>query len=173
MISNAAVMLFGGIETTEGMIANAVLHLLSHPDQLALVKADRELLPNAIEESLRLEPAAAVVDRYATADVELAGAAIGRGELVRVSIAGANRDPAVFPHPDRFDVRRRTPAGTSRSRTVRTSASGCTWRVWRPTPPSSSCFAACRRSAWTRPAPPRRAGSCSASRPSCASSGSP
>jgi cytochrome P450 len=106
VISNAAVLLFGGIETTEGMIANAVLHLLCHPDQLALVKADPGLLPNAIEESLRLEPAAAVVDRYATADVEFAGAPIGRGELVRVSIAGANRDPAVFPDPDRFDVRR-------------------------------------------------------------------
>jgi cytochrome P450 len=106
VISNAAVLLFGGIETTEGMIANAVLHLLRHPDQLALVKMDSGLLPNAIEESLRLEPAAAVIDRYATADVELAGAPIGRGELVRVSIAGANRDPAVFPDPDRFDVRR-------------------------------------------------------------------
>jgi cytochrome P450 len=106
VISNAAVLLFGGIETTEGMIANAVLHLLSHGDQFALVKAEHELLPNAIEESLRLEPAAAVVDRYATTDVELAGSAIVRGELVRVSIAGANRDPAVFPDPDRFDVRR-------------------------------------------------------------------
>jgi cytochrome P450 len=106
VISNAAVMLFGGIETTDGMIANAVLHLLSHPDQLALVQADAGLLPNAIEESLRLEPAAAVIDRYATADVELAGAPIGRGDLVRISIAGANRDPAVFPDPDRFDVRR-------------------------------------------------------------------
>ncbi len=106
VISNAAVMLFGGIETTDGMIANAVLHLLSHPDQLALVEADAGLLPNAIEESLRLEPAAAVIDRYATADVELAGAPIRRGELVRISIAGANRDPEVFPDPDRFDVRR-------------------------------------------------------------------
>jgi cytochrome P450 len=106
VISNAAVMLFGGIETTEGMIANAVLHLLANPDQLALVKADPGLLPNAIEESLRLEPAAAVIDRYATADAELAGAAIGRGDLVRVSITAANRDPAVFPRPDRFDVRR-------------------------------------------------------------------
>jgi cytochrome P450 len=106
VISNAAVMLFGGIETTDGMIANAVLHLLSHPDQLALVEAQPDLMPNAIEESLRLEPAAAVVDRYATADVELAGAPIGGGELVRISIAGANRDPAVFPDPDRFDVRR-------------------------------------------------------------------
>jgi cytochrome P450 len=107
VISNAAVLLFGDIETTEGMIANALLHLLSHPDQLGRVKTDPGLLANAIDESLRLEPAAAVVDRYATADVELAGAPIGRGELVRVSIAAANRDPAVFPDPDRFDVRRK------------------------------------------------------------------
>ena len=106
VISNGAVLLFGGIETTEGMIANAVWHLLSHPDQLALATAETGLLANAIEESLRLEPAAAVIDRYATADVELAGARIGRRELVRISIAGANRDPAVFPDPDRFDVRR-------------------------------------------------------------------
>ena len=106
VISNAAVLLFGGIETTDGMIANAVLHLLSHPDQLALVQSDWQLVPNAIEESLRLEPAAAVIDRYATTDIELAGAPISRGDLVRISIAGANRDPAVFPDPDRFDVRR-------------------------------------------------------------------
>ncbi|MCA1678835.1 MAG: cytochrome P450, partial [Actinobacteria bacterium] len=106
VISNAAVLLFGGIETTEGMIANAVWHLLSHPDQLALVDASPGVLANAIEESLRLEPAAAIVDRYATADVEVAGASIGRGEPVRVSIAGANRDPEVFANPDRFDVRR-------------------------------------------------------------------
>ena len=106
VISNAAVMLFGGIETTDGMIANAVLHLLSHPDQLELVTADAGLLPNAIEESLRLEPAAAVIDRYATSDTELAGAQIRSGDLVRISIAAANRDPAVFPDPDRFDVKR-------------------------------------------------------------------
>jgi cytochrome P450 len=106
VISNAAVMLFGGIETTDGMIANAVLHLLSHRDQLERVRTDAELLPNAIEESLRLEPAAAVVDRYATTDTQLADAPIGRGDLVRISIAAANRDPAVFPDPDRFDVGR-------------------------------------------------------------------
>jgi cytochrome P450 len=106
IISNAAVLLFGGIETTEGMIANAVWHLLSHPAQLAHVAARPGGLANAIEESLRLEPAAAIVDRYATADVALAGAPIARGELVRVSIAGANRDPAVFAQPDRFDVQR-------------------------------------------------------------------
>jgi cytochrome P450 len=106
VIANAAVLLFGGIETTEGMIANAVWHVLCHPDQRALVDASPGVLANAVEESLRLEPAAAIVDRYATADVELAGAPIGRGELVRVSIAAANRDPEVFATPDRFDVGR-------------------------------------------------------------------
>jgi cytochrome P450 len=99
-------MMFGGIETTEAMIVNAALHLLSHPDQLALVRAEPALLADAVEESVRLEPAAAVVDRYATRDVELAGAAIRTGDLVTVSIAGANRDPALFPEPDRFELRR-------------------------------------------------------------------
>jgi cytochrome P450 len=106
VVSNVAVLMFGGIETTEGMIANAILHLLSHPEQRALVEDDRALLANAIEESLRLEPAAAVIDRYATRDVTLGGTSIRRGELVTLSIAGANRDPKVFPQPDRFDARR-------------------------------------------------------------------
>jgi cytochrome P450 len=101
-VSNAAVLLFGGIETTEGMIANALWHLLTNPDQLALVRAEPALLANAVEESLRLEPAAATIDRYTTRDV----APIRAGDLVSVSIAAANRDPAVFADPDRFDVRR-------------------------------------------------------------------
>jgi cytochrome P450 len=105
-VSNAAVVLFGGIETTEGMILNLLWHLLRHPDQLAVVRGDLDLLPNAVEESLRLDPAAAVVDRYATRDIEVAGARIRRGDPVTVSLAGANRDPATFPDPDVFDVRR-------------------------------------------------------------------
>ncbi len=105
-ISNAAVLMFGGIETTEGMIANAMLHLLSHLGQLELVLADPTLIPAAIEESLRLEPAAAVVDRYATIDRQIGSVRIRAGDQVTVSIAGANRDPAVFPQPDTFDVRR-------------------------------------------------------------------
>jgi cytochrome P450 len=105
-ISNAAVLMFGGIETTEGMIANALLHLLWNPCGLELIRADRGLIPAAITESLRLEPAAAVVDRYATADAMLAGAPIRAGDQVTVSIAAANRDPSVFPDPDAFDVGR-------------------------------------------------------------------
>jgi cytochrome P450 len=106
VVSNAAVLMFGGIETTEGMIANAMLHLLDHPDQRALVERDRGRLAGAVEESLRLEPAAAVIDRYATRDVRVGGATIARGDLVTISLAGANRDPAEFPDPDRFDIRR-------------------------------------------------------------------
>lgn len=111
VVSNAAVLLFGGIETTEGMIANAIVHLLERPAALALVLEAPQLLDGAIEESLRLEPAASVIDRYATAAASLGGAGIARGDLVRVSIAGANRDPAVFSDPDSFDVRRSGPRG--------------------------------------------------------------
>ena len=106
VVSNAAVLLFGGIETTEGMIANALLHVLAHPEQRELIERDPGLVAAAVEESLRLEPAAAVVDRYATRDVELGGVGIGERELVTISLAGANRDPAVFAAPDRFDVSR-------------------------------------------------------------------
>jgi cytochrome P450 len=103
--SNAAVLLFGGIETTEGMIANAVLELLRRPELLERVTDDGDpaLLDAVIDESLRLEPAAAVIDRYATADATLEGVAIARGDLVRISITAANRDPALFEHPDEFD----------------------------------------------------------------------
>lgn len=106
VFSNTAVLLFGGIETTEGMIANLLLHVLADPEQRALVEAEPALAARAVEESLRLEPAAAVVDRYATRDAVLGGAEIDAGDLVTVSLAGANRDPLVFAEPDRFDVRR-------------------------------------------------------------------
>jgi cytochrome P450 len=109
IVSNAAVLLFGGIETTEGMIANAVLHLLERDEALARVRAEPRLLDAAIEESLRLEPAAAVIDRYATSATRLGGVDIGAGELVRLSIAGANRDPAVFADPDALNLDRGNP----------------------------------------------------------------
>jgi cytochrome P450 len=104
--ANAAVLLFGGIETTEGMIANAALELLRDPARLSQLGRDATALDAVIDESLRLEPAAAVIDRYATADLQLGEAEIASRELVRISIAAANRDPAVFADPDRFDPAR-------------------------------------------------------------------
>ena len=106
IVSDAAVMLFGGIETTEGMICNAIWYLLGDESARKQVLADRSLATAAVEEALRLEPAAAVVDRYATTDVALGGAVVRRGDLVTVSLAGANRDPAAFADPDHFDVHR-------------------------------------------------------------------
>jgi cytochrome P450 len=106
VVSNAAVMMFGGIETSEGMTTNLFWHLLSNPEQLAALRADRSLGAAAVDESLRLEPAAARVDRYSTRDTELAGASIVKGDLVVVSLSAANRDPATFPDPDVFDLSR-------------------------------------------------------------------
>lgn len=111
VVSNAAVLMFGGIDTTAGMVTNLVRHLL-------LAGLDAAALPGAMEESARLEPAAAVVDRYATRAVSLDGVDIAAGDLVVVSIAGANRDPAVFADPDRFD------AGRANARSHLTFAQG-------------------------------------------------
>jgi cytochrome P450 len=104
--SNAAVLLFGGIETTEGMIASAALEVLTHDGELDRVRADPAALDAVIDESLRREPAAAVIDRYATRDVRLGDADIAAGELVRISLAASGRDPAVFPDPDAYDPSR-------------------------------------------------------------------
>jgi cytochrome P450 len=104
--SNAAVMMFGGIETAEGMTTTSFWHLLTNPEQLAALRADRALAVNAIEESLRLEPAAGRVDRYVTSDTDLGDARIRQGDLVIVSLTAANRDPSAFADPDRFDLRR-------------------------------------------------------------------
>jgi len=106
IVSNAAVMMFGGIETSEGMTTSLFWHVLTTPGALEAIVRDRTVIANAVEESLRLEPAAGRVDRYATEDVELGGAHIGRGDLVIVSLTAANRDPATFPDPDRFDIAR-------------------------------------------------------------------
>jgi cytochrome P450 len=108
VVSNAAVMMFGGIETSEGMTTSVFWHVLRDPTALAAIRADRSRIADAIEESLRLEPAAARVDRYATVDVELDGARIRRGDLVIVSLTAANRDPDVYADPDHFDLDRST-----------------------------------------------------------------
>lgn len=109
VVSNAGVILFGGVETGEGMIANVLWHLLREPEVLARIRDDRSLAGAAVEESLRLEPAATRVDRYATRDVHLAGADIAAGDLVIVSLAAANRDPAAFEDPDAFRLDRSAP----------------------------------------------------------------
>jgi len=100
------VMMFGGIETSEGMTTSLFWHVLTTPGALDALRDDPTLVANAVEESLRLEPAAGRVDRYATVEMDLGGSTIRRGDLVIVSLTGANRDPGTFQDPDRFDLRR-------------------------------------------------------------------
>jgi cytochrome P450 len=105
LLANAVFLALASINP-EAAILNTVFHLLRQPDQLKLVRDDPDLLRAAIAESQRLEPATAFVDRYATADVNLGGCQVRRGDLVRISICAANRDPSVFADPDRFDSSR-------------------------------------------------------------------
>ena len=104
--SNMAILLFGGIVTSEGTTSTLLHQLLSNPEQLKQVRRDRSLVGNAVDEALRYEPAAAVVDRYATADASVGDVRIDAGDLVRISLSAPNRDPGVFEEPDRFDVTR-------------------------------------------------------------------
>ncbi len=106
IVSNVAVLLFGGVETGEAMTANAFVHLLTEPGMVAQLRADRSLVTRFVEESVRIEPAAAQLDRYATADVRLGPAEIRAGDFVMCSIAAANRDPLHFEDPTRFVLER-------------------------------------------------------------------
>jgi cytochrome P450 len=106
IVSNTGVLLFGGIETSEGMTTNVFTHLLAEPVHWSTVAEDQALVANAVEESLRLEPAVVRVDRFATRDTHLGGAHVVAGDFVIVAISAANRDPATFADPDRFDPRR-------------------------------------------------------------------
>jgi cytochrome P450 len=96
-----------GHETTANMLSLGTLALLTHPRQLAIVKADPGLLGSAVEELLRyLTVIQFGVSRGAREDVELGGVTIRAGQTVTVSLPAANRDPARFDRPDAFDVRR-------------------------------------------------------------------
>ncbi|MGQ0642541.1 MAG: cytochrome P450 [Gemmatimonadaceae bacterium] len=107
LLSNTLIVLFGGIETTEGAILNALWALLTHPEARAGALADDRALEAAMEESLRWEPAVQTCTRYATRDAALRGVAISEGEIVQCMIGAANRDPEHFADPDRFDIARR------------------------------------------------------------------
>ena len=99
-------LLVAGNETTASSIAEGLLLLVQHPDQMALVREDPELIPNLVEEVLRLSTPTANMWRKATTTSELGGVEIPEGSMVMLRYAAANRDESVFPDADRFDVRR-------------------------------------------------------------------
>ncbi|WP_291684754.1 cytochrome P450 [Bradyrhizobium sp.] len=103
------ILLFGaGHETTVNLIGNGLLALHRNPDQLALLKANPELIPNAIEEFLRYDSSVQLTGRVALEDIDdLGGKKIPKGESVLCLLGSANRDPAVYPdRPDRLDITR-------------------------------------------------------------------
>ena len=108
IISVIAGLVAAGTETTALGMTMGLRTLFRNPDQLAALRADRSLLPNAARELLRYDFGSAGLPRYALGDFELRGQQVRKGQLLLLSFMGAHRDPDVFPDPDRFDVRRDT-----------------------------------------------------------------
>lgn len=107
LIANVNMIVSAGFETVMHGIANGVLTLLRHPDQLAELRAHPDLISNAVEEILRYDnPVPLAPPRTAFVDVELGEVVIPCGETVLPVIAAGNRDPGRFDQPDTFDIRR-------------------------------------------------------------------
>ena len=106
LIANTLLIYAAGFETTTNLIGNMVLTLLRHPDQLAMLRADRSLVPSAVEEVLRFQPPVQVDGRFVMQDLEIAGHQLHKGDNVITLVATANRDRAVFDDPDTFDITR-------------------------------------------------------------------
>lgn len=106
LIANAILILTAGHVTTVDQLSNGVHTLLTHPEELRKLRGNPSLMKSAVEEILRYVPAVPFMHRIATEDIELRGRTIQRGQLVFLGMAAANRDPAVFPDPDRFDITR-------------------------------------------------------------------
>jgi len=100
-------LMVAGNETTTSTLAGGVLLLIQNPEQEAKVRADRSLIPNMVEEMLRLESPSAGLWRVVKRDAELGGVKIPGGSMMMLRFAAANRDPARFEDPDRFDVTRK------------------------------------------------------------------
>jgi cytochrome P450 len=110
LVSLVAILLNAGTDTTRNQLAAAVQVLSDHPDQWALLAEHPELAPNAVEELMRHSPIVFASLRVATTDIELGGVLIPAGAFVLANTAAANRDPAVYDHPDHLDITREGPA---------------------------------------------------------------
>jgi pimeloyl-[acyl-carrier protein] synthase len=106
LIANLMLMFMAGHETTTNLLGNGMLTLLRHPDQLAKLRANPDLMPSAVEEMLRFESPANVVARVTRTAVRAGGADIPAGELLYCLTGAANRDPSVFANAQQFDIGR-------------------------------------------------------------------
>jgi cytochrome P450 len=106
-VAFVGVMCFvAGLETTTSLLGNALLALLTHPVQDALLRRHPELVADAVREALRYDSPLQLTKRVATGDVEIGGQRVLAGEEILLCLGAANRDPAVFARPDEFDLSR-------------------------------------------------------------------
>jgi cytochrome P450 len=106
MLSTLTLLLIAGNETTTNLISNATLALLRNPEQLELLRREPERVPAAVEELLRYDSPVQMTSRVALADRDVQGHHVRRGDQILLLLGSANRDPDVFPNPDRLDVTR-------------------------------------------------------------------
>ncbi len=106
-------LFFAGFETTEGLIGNMVLAMIENPEQQALLRANYDLIPAAVEETLRYDSSIQKQSRVASVDLEILGQAVKKGDYVHFMIGAANRDPRKFRKPDTFDIARDDAANVS------------------------------------------------------------
>lgn len=106
LLATCNLLLLAGHETTTNLIGNGLLALMREPDQLALLRSKRELMPTAIEELLRYDGPVQTTVRVALEDLEIDGNDIEEGSLIMLGIGAANHDPEVFDDPRRLDITR-------------------------------------------------------------------
>jgi cytochrome P450 len=106
LVSNSFLMISAGHTTTTDQLSNGIHDLLTYQDQFELLKENRTLLKSAVDEMLRFNPATPFTFRIALTEFQLHGRTIRKGDRVFLGIAAANRDPSVFPEPDRFTITR-------------------------------------------------------------------
>jgi cytochrome P450 len=105
--STAGLVLAAGFETTVNLLGNGVALLHDNPSQLAALREDPTVWPNAVDEILRIDPPVLLTGRSCVRDTVVADVPVPKSSVVTLVLAGANRDPAVFDDPARFDVHRR------------------------------------------------------------------
>lgn len=106
LLATAGLLLAAGFETTVNLLGSGARALMDHPDQLGRLQSDPSLWANAVDELLRYESPVQNTARWAAEDTEICGVPVRKGGFVNVMIGAANRDPAVFEHPEQLDVGR-------------------------------------------------------------------
>ena len=106
LVATAVLLQMAGHEASVNVVGNGVLALLRWPGELARLRSDRTVVPTAVEELIRYDSPLQLFERTAVSDVTIGGVTVSTGQKIAALLGAANRDPAVFPEPDRLDVGR-------------------------------------------------------------------